>query len=84
MVWISHIKRHYAPSIIASQLQLLFQAQAFGGEKGHVSCCPWSEGLSVMAGEPCMKLFLVSLLSFSWLFHSFDRFEGLEILFFLN
>lgn len=47
----------------------VFQSQAFGGEKGHIGGCPWPEGLSVMAGT---KLFLVSFLSFDWLFHLFD------------
>lgn len=51
------------------------------GEKGHVWCCPWPEGLSVIAGEPCTKLFLVPFLSFNWLFHLPDWFEGLEIRF---
>lgn len=45
-----------------------------------MGCCLWPEGLSLMA---YMKLFLVSFLSFNWLFHFFDWFEGLEILFFI-
>ena len=75
------IELRCAPSTIASQLQLLFWSQAFGDEIGHVGCYLWSKGPSGVIEEPCTKLLVVSLLSFSWIFCLFDWFEGLELFF---